>query len=152
MSIACRAILSSQISVGSPRRGSPRGPRKRHSQGAKKYSEGLPPSHAFGCRQFSLVKEAHGTRLTDIIAVQLHDACGQSGRNLDHEGETIMKEFGVGILGTGWVAGSHIQAFEANPHTEVRAILSRDRDRAASKAAEHKLAHCRAYDHLKDLL
>jgi len=63
-----------------------------------------------------------------------------------------MKEFGVGILGTGWVAGSHIQAFEANPQTEVRAILSRDRERAASKAAEHKLAHCRAYNHLEDLL
>jgi predicted dehydrogenase len=65
---------------------------------------------------------------------------------------TNVKEFGVGILGTGWVAGSHIQAFESNPHTEVRAILSRDRDRAASRAAEHKLTHCRAYDHLEDLL
>ena len=63
-----------------------------------------------------------------------------------------MKEFGVGILGTGWVAGSHIRAFEANPHTEVRAILSRDKDRAAARAAEHKLNHCRAYDHLDGLL
>ena len=45
-----------------------------------------------------------------------------------------MKELGVGIIGTGWVAGSHIQAFEANPHTEVRGIVSRDNARAAAKA------------------
>ncbi len=63
-----------------------------------------------------------------------------------------MKEFGVAILGTGWVAGSHIAAFEGNPHTEVRAILSREKDRAAAKAAEHHLTHCRAYDQLEDLL
>jgi len=63
-----------------------------------------------------------------------------------------MKEFGVGILGTGWVAGSYIQAFEANPHTQVRAILSRDKDRAAARAAEHKLAHCRPYETLEGLL
>ncbi len=63
-----------------------------------------------------------------------------------------MKEFGVGILGTGWVAGSHIQAFQANPHTEVRAILSRNRDRAAAAAAEHKLGRCGAYDQLEKLL
>ena len=63
-----------------------------------------------------------------------------------------MKEFGVGILGTGWVAGSHIQAFQANPHTEVRAILSRNRDRAAAAVAEHKLGQCSAYDQLENLL
>ena len=63
-----------------------------------------------------------------------------------------MKEFGVAILGTGWVAGSHIAAFEGNPHTEVRAILSREKDRAAAKAAEHHLTHCRAYEQLEDLL
>jgi predicted dehydrogenase len=63
-----------------------------------------------------------------------------------------MKEFGVGILGTGWVAGSYITAFEANPHTQVRAILSRDKDRAAAKAVEHKLTHCRPYHDLEALL
>lgn len=63
-----------------------------------------------------------------------------------------MKELGVGILGTGWVAGSHIRAFETNPHTEVRAILSRDKDRAVAKVVEHTLARCRAYDHLEGLL
>ncbi len=63
-----------------------------------------------------------------------------------------MKTLGVGILGTGWVSDEHIRAFEANPHTEVRAILSRDRARAAAKAKEHALADCRAYDRLEDLL
>ncbi len=63
-----------------------------------------------------------------------------------------MKSLGVGILGTGWVSGEHIRAFEANSHTEVRAILSRDRARAAAKAEEQALAHCRAYDRLEDLL
>lgn len=63
-----------------------------------------------------------------------------------------MKELGVGIIGSGWVAGSHIQAFEANPHTEVRAIVSRDKARAAARAAELKLAHCRPFDRLAEML
>jgi len=63
-----------------------------------------------------------------------------------------MKELGVGIIGSGWVAGSHIQAFEANPHTEVRAIVSRDKARAAARAAELKLVHCRPFDRLAEML
>jgi len=63
-----------------------------------------------------------------------------------------MKELGVGIIGTGWVAGSHVQAFEANPHTEVRGMVSRAKARAAARAAELKLAHCRAYDQLEEML
>ncbi len=63
-----------------------------------------------------------------------------------------MKDLGVGIIGTGWVAGSHIQAFEANPHTEVLGIVSRDKSRAKAKAAEHGLAHCQAYDRLEEML
>ncbi len=63
-----------------------------------------------------------------------------------------MKTLGVGILGTGWVSGEHIRAFEANPDTEVRAILSRERARAAAKAEEHGLTRSRAYEHLEQLL
>ncbi|HXJ94436.1 MAG TPA: Gfo/Idh/MocA family oxidoreductase [Terriglobia bacterium] len=63
-----------------------------------------------------------------------------------------MKSLGVGIIGTGWVSGEHIKAFEANPHTEVRGIVSRDEARAAAKAQEYGLAHCRAYGHLEGLL
>lgn len=63
-----------------------------------------------------------------------------------------MKELGVAVLGTGWVAGEHIRAFQSNPHTEVRAILSRDRDRAHAKAEALGLQNCRGYDQLSDLL
>jgi len=63
-----------------------------------------------------------------------------------------MLSLGVGVLGTGWVSGEYIRAFEGNAHTEVRAILSRDRARAAAKAREHHLVACTAYDRLEDLL
>ncbi|MGH9470219.1 MAG: Gfo/Idh/MocA family protein [Terriglobia bacterium] len=63
-----------------------------------------------------------------------------------------MKELGVGIIGTGWVSGEHIRAFKNNPHTEVRAIVSRSRDRAHAKAEEFGLQNCRVYDHLEDML
>lgn len=63
-----------------------------------------------------------------------------------------MKDIGVAVLGTGWVAGEHIRAFQANPRTEVKAILSRDRDRAHAKAQATGLQNCRGYDHLGELL
>lgn len=59
---------------------------------------------------------------------------------------------GAAILGTGDVSGEHIRAYQANPHTEVRAILSRDRARAEAKAAQHGLSNCRAYTDLDELL
>ena len=59
---------------------------------------------------------------------------------------------GAAILGTGDVSGEHIKAFERNPHTEVRAILSRDRAKAEAKAAQYGLANCRAYTSLDELL
>lgn len=64
----------------------------------------------------------------------------------------MTETLGVGIIGTGWVSGEHIKAFEANPHTEVRGIVSRDEARAASKVHEHGLTRCRAYSHLEGLL
>jgi predicted dehydrogenase len=63
-----------------------------------------------------------------------------------------MKTLGAGILGTGWVSGEYIKAFELNPHTEVRAILSRDKARAETTAREHGLTKARAYDQLDALL
>lgn len=59
---------------------------------------------------------------------------------------------GVAILGTGDVSNGHITAYKANPRTEVRAILSRDKARAEAKAREHGLAHCRPYTSLDELL
>jgi len=47
-----------------------------------------------------------------------------------------MKAFGVGIVGTGWVSGEHIRAFEANPHTKVVALCGRTEASARAKAKE----------------
>jgi len=64
----------------------------------------------------------------------------------------MSKQFGAAVLGTGNVSGEYIKAFEADPRTEVRAILSRDRARAEAKAHEYGLANCRAYTDLDELL
>jgi predicted dehydrogenase len=64
----------------------------------------------------------------------------------------VNKVFGAAILGTGDVSGEHIKAFQANPRTEIRAILSRDRGRAEAKARECGLTNCRAYTVLDELL
>ena len=47
-----------------------------------------------------------------------------------------MKELGVGIVGTGWVSGEHIRAFEKNPHTRVVALCGRTEESARKKAAQ----------------
>lgn len=62
------------------------------------------------------------------------------------------EKLGAAILGTGDVSGEHIKAYERNPHTEVRAILSRDRAKAEAKAAQYGLTNCRAYTSLDELL
>ena len=61
-------------------------------------------------------------------------------------------KMGAAILGTGDVSGEHIKAYQQNPWTEVRAIVSRDRARAEAKAAEYGLANCRPYTSLEEML
>jgi predicted dehydrogenase len=61
-------------------------------------------------------------------------------------------KLGAAILGTGDVSGEHIRAFQANPHVEVRAILSRDHARAEARALQYGVNGCRAYTELDDLL
>ena len=61
-------------------------------------------------------------------------------------------QLGVAILGTGDVSNGHIEAYQADPRTEVRAILSRDRARAEAKALQHGLERCRAFTDLGQLL
>lgn len=51
-----------------------------------------------------------------------------------------MAEMGVGIVGTGWVAGEHIRAFNENPNTKVVALCSRTEQGAKAKAAECGIA------------
>ena len=63
-----------------------------------------------------------------------------------------MEKLGVGVIGTGWVAGEYLRAFKSNPHTELRGLVSRDRARAEAKAAEFQLPHCRAYDRPEEML
>jgi len=62
-----------------------------------------------------------------------------------------MAKYGVGIIGAGWVAGEHIQAFQAHPDTEVVAIASRDAGRAAA-CARAQGVECAAYDDYEKLL
>ncbi len=63
-----------------------------------------------------------------------------------------MKTLGVGIVGTGWVSGEHIRAYEANPHTEVRGMVGLTGALAQAKKEEHTLAHCRVYESLEAML
>ncbi len=63
-----------------------------------------------------------------------------------------MKTLGVGIVGTGWVSGEHIRAFQANAHTEVRGIVSREKARAQAKATEYGVGGAAAYGRLEDML
>jgi predicted dehydrogenase len=62
-----------------------------------------------------------------------------------------MSEMKVGIVGTGWVSGEHITAFETNPNTKVVALCGRTEEGARKKAAEYNL-DCEIYtDHEKML-
>jgi len=63
-----------------------------------------------------------------------------------------MEKLGVGIVGTGWVSGQYIRAFEAEPRTEVRALVSREKERAHAKAEEYGITRARAYEHLEKML
>jgi len=56
-----------------------------------------------------------------------------------------MKKFGVAIVGTGWVSGEHIRSFEMNPHSNVVAIVSRNKEKGKAKAAEYGLDDCKVY-------
>ena len=59
---------------------------------------------------------------------------------------------GAGIIGTGWVSGEYVKAFVKNPHTEIVAICSREKERAQAKINEYGLGRCTAYDQLEEML
>lgn len=63
-----------------------------------------------------------------------------------------MAEIGVGILGSGWVSGEHIKAYQANPSTRVVGICSRTRQGAIEKLAETGAADARIYPSLEEML
>lgn len=56
------------------------------------------------------------------------------------------KTLGIGVIGTGWVAGAHIDNFKRVAGCPVVAVCSRKRDRAAAKIAQHGLTDAAAYD------
>ena len=45
-----------------------------------------------------------------------------------------MSKLGVVIVGTGWVAGEHVKAFQADSRAEVRAVCGRDAGRTKAFA------------------
>ena len=62
-----------------------------------------------------------------------------------------MTQMGVGIVGTGWVSGEHIRAFEVNANTKVVALCGRTKDAAKAKAAECGI-ECEAFDNFEKVL
>jgi predicted dehydrogenase len=61
------------------------------------------------------------------------------------------KTFKVGVLGTGWVAGAHIDTFSKIDGCEVVAVSSRDKQRAADRIAELGIS-AEPYDNVDALL
>ena len=43
---------------------------------------------------------------------------------------------GVGLVGPGWVAAQHLQAFQANPHTRIVALCGRNEARARKRLSD----------------
>jgi len=62
------------------------------------------------------------------------------------------KTLGVLLHGAGWVAGEHIRAFTANPHTRVVAISSRKLSSCQRKAGECGLENVACYTDLEKAL
>lgn len=62
-----------------------------------------------------------------------------------------MAEFGVGIVGTGWVSGEHIKAFQKNPHTEIKALCALNEEFGRQKAHEMNL-NVNIYTDLRKML
>jgi predicted dehydrogenase len=63
-----------------------------------------------------------------------------------------MARYGIGIIGTGWVAGAHIETFRKIPGCEFVAVCSRDQRRAQAYIDQMNLGDAGAYDNLKDFL
>ncbi len=62
-----------------------------------------------------------------------------------------MAQMGVGIVGTGWVSGEHIRAFEVNANTKVVALCGRTKDAAKAKADECGI-QCEIFDSYEKML
>ena len=63
-----------------------------------------------------------------------------------------MKQYGVLIVGTGWVSKEHIRAFEMNPYSRVVAIVSRSEEKGRAKAAESGIPDAKIYTDFEEAL
>jgi predicted dehydrogenase len=48
----------------------------------------------------------------------------------------MSQKLGVGLIGVGWVAAQHLQAFQANPHARIVALCGRNEARARTRLAQ----------------
>jgi predicted dehydrogenase len=62
------------------------------------------------------------------------------------------RKLGVGIVGLGGIAGDHIKGYLANPHCEIVALVSRERERAEATTRQLGLSNCRAFTDLDQML
>ena len=62
-----------------------------------------------------------------------------------------MSQLGVGIIGTGWVSGEHVRAFETDTRSRVVAICGRSEEKARAKAAECGV-DCAIYDDYEKMI
>ena len=62
------------------------------------------------------------------------------------------RSLSVGVIGTGWVAGAHIENFKKIAGCTVVAVCSRNKSRAETKIAEHSLDNATGYDDVKQML
>ena len=62
------------------------------------------------------------------------------------------KVLGVGIVGPGWVAGEHVDAWEKNAHARVVAICGRTKEKAALLREAKDLQGCEVYSDYEEML
>lgn len=63
-----------------------------------------------------------------------------------------MTSYGVGIIGTGWVAGPYAEAFQQHPQTIVKAICSREEERGKAFVKKLDLSGCQIYTDYEKML
>ncbi|GMW02994.1 MAG: hypothetical protein AMXMBFR84_41300 [Candidatus Hydrogenedentota bacterium] len=62
-----------------------------------------------------------------------------------------MKQYRVGVAGTGWVSGEHIKAFESHAQAQVVALCGRTAEGTKAKAAEYGI-ECAIYTDFEKML
>jgi predicted dehydrogenase len=64
----------------------------------------------------------------------------------------VAEQLGVGVIGLGWVAGSHVRAYQQDPRTKVVAVAGRDPAKTRARATELGLEAARVHDDWEALL